>query len=106
MYFKQLLLGLMLVNITAFFVTPVRADNPYDAKARSLESEADRLIDASKSTCDLLSVKARNSGDAYRARAKVFGEYDKVALQHLKNGIYYARFAKLKGCSWAKDFKY
>ena len=104
MYFKQLLLGSVLVGIVSFLVTPVHA-NPYDLKARQLESEADRLIAASKSTCNSLAIKARNSGNAYKARAKKFGD-DRIALRYLKDGIYYGRFAKRKGCSWAKDFNY
>lgn len=102
MYSKNLLSGIILASITASFVTSVLA-NPYDVKGRQLESEADRLINAGKSTCNSLASQARYSGDAYRARAKKFGEKDAIALNHLKNGIYYARFARYKGCNWAKD---
>lgn len=104
MYFKPLLLGLVLVNIIAFFVTPVRADNPYDAKARELESEGNRLTDASESTCDSLLAKADNALKIYKARSQVYGN-DKIALRYYNNGIYYIRFAKRQGCDWAKNIK-
>lgn len=91
----------MVTTITVSFSNQAHA-NPYDATARKLESEVNRLVGASESNCDQLLDTANNYMINYTNRSSQYGN-DSVALNHYKNSIYHIRFAKRQGCSWAEN---